>query len=327
MRTTVKALRRLVREVLSAEEKEENPTTIRQSGYSSPDDEDEHVDTDVDKLVDESAHGTKRIDLMFSDIDYGCDEYGFLPKARMMDPDDEDERYEKWLKKRGIDARVVDGVITVNEGTVTTESRDPWDKEFYHCRSCGFNFDAQKSKSDYPECPECGSHKVVADTDFESWRERTQPGDVYDDVDEDSMHLVRGFVEESIQLVSTAGPMEEVADEDEDDPWGDKNAECLVCGTFFSGNMTGEDRCPKCGAINDEIYYKEWDRGDLDEGGSWEESEEDPKWKEGNPKDVGEDVTEVAAEGPSFTGSGMDPAVHDTEHSKGPAGKRDNLPW
>lgn len=52
---------------------------------------------------------TKKIELLFSDVDFGVHEWGFLP--RMDDPDDEDVAYQKHLRAIGIDARVSDGIV------------------------------------------------------------------------------------------------------------------------------------------------------------------------------------------------------------------------
>jgi hypothetical protein len=52
--------------------------------------------------------------MMFSDIDFGTEEYGYLPTIPNEDPDDQDMRYQRHLKKMGISATVRDGYVAIN---------------------------------------------------------------------------------------------------------------------------------------------------------------------------------------------------------------------
>lgn len=63
-----------------------------------------------------------KIELKFSDIDFGCDEYGFIPRPEVDliaedQAEAEDRRYMRYLKARGVKANVVDGMIYVKETT------------------------------------------------------------------------------------------------------------------------------------------------------------------------------------------------------------------
>jgi len=51
--------------------------------------------------------------ILFSDVDYGTVEYGFISRVTGADPDDEDLTYERHLRKMGLTARVVDGFVKV----------------------------------------------------------------------------------------------------------------------------------------------------------------------------------------------------------------------
>lgn len=55
----------------------------------------------------------KNIDLLFSDVSFGTHEYGFLPRKDAQDPDDEDMRYQRHLKAKGISARVWNGQVQI----------------------------------------------------------------------------------------------------------------------------------------------------------------------------------------------------------------------
>ena len=58
----------------------------------------------------------KRIEMLFSDIDFGTEEYGYIPRPQDMDCDDEDRTYERYLhRKHLLNARVVDGVMYIEE--------------------------------------------------------------------------------------------------------------------------------------------------------------------------------------------------------------------
>jgi hypothetical protein len=55
-----------------------------------------------------------RYTLVFSDIDFGHSELGFIPRKSEEDPDDEDMRYQKYLTKKGYKSvRVYDGYATM----------------------------------------------------------------------------------------------------------------------------------------------------------------------------------------------------------------------
>ena len=54
----------------------------------------------------------RTIELLFSDTAFGC-ELGYIPRRSGEDPDDEDRRYERCLKKIGCSARVIDGKVYI----------------------------------------------------------------------------------------------------------------------------------------------------------------------------------------------------------------------
>ena len=54
----------------------------------------------------------KKIPLLFSDVDYGCEEYGFIPRRKREDVDDEDFRYERHVVGlTRLRVRVIDGYL------------------------------------------------------------------------------------------------------------------------------------------------------------------------------------------------------------------------
>lgn len=61
----------------------------------------------------------KKIPLLFSDVSFGTDEYGFIPRkmSSSCDAEDiaeaEDFAYQRHLKAQGIRARVVEGTVHV----------------------------------------------------------------------------------------------------------------------------------------------------------------------------------------------------------------------
>jgi hypothetical protein len=64
----------------------------------------------------------RRVELEFSDKEMGCDELGWIP--RELQPDDsenacenDDVRYQRMLKVKGIKAQVLDGYAFVQEET------------------------------------------------------------------------------------------------------------------------------------------------------------------------------------------------------------------
>ena len=48
----------------------------------------------------------RKIPLQFSDIDFGTEEFGYIPNIEGEDPDDADTRYIQHLSKQGIRARI-----------------------------------------------------------------------------------------------------------------------------------------------------------------------------------------------------------------------------
>jgi len=58
---------------------------------------------------------SRKIALSFSDTEVGTDEYGFIPRIDGEDPDDEEDRYQAYLKKQGINATVAAGDIFLRE--------------------------------------------------------------------------------------------------------------------------------------------------------------------------------------------------------------------
>lgn len=64
---------------------------------------------------------TRTIDLKFSDDDYGCEEFGFIPRPEHVKGtaywnEDEDAHYAAWLRRqKGVKARVVEGTIYLEE--------------------------------------------------------------------------------------------------------------------------------------------------------------------------------------------------------------------
>ena len=50
-----------------------------------------------------------RYTLVFSDIDFGHSELGFIPRKSEEDPDDEDDRYRKFLVEKGFKSVRVHG--------------------------------------------------------------------------------------------------------------------------------------------------------------------------------------------------------------------------
>jgi hypothetical protein len=59
---------------------------------------------------------TKRYELLFSDVEIGHPELGWMPRT-LGDTDKEDDEYKRFLKARGIKARVYNGYAVV-ESTV-----------------------------------------------------------------------------------------------------------------------------------------------------------------------------------------------------------------
>tara|TARA_Y100000310_G_C20473854_1_gene711417 strand:+ start:212 stop:898 length:687 start_codon:yes stop_codon:yes gene_type:complete len=65
--------------------------------------------------LSELKRKSRKIALSFSDTEVGTDEYGFIPRIDGEDPDDEDDRYQAYLKKQGISAVVAAGDIFLRE--------------------------------------------------------------------------------------------------------------------------------------------------------------------------------------------------------------------
>lgn len=60
---------------------------------------------------------TKKFLLEFSDEKFGCEELGWMSRMEGEDPDDEDMRYRRFLRDKGIKARVCDCCAFVTEET------------------------------------------------------------------------------------------------------------------------------------------------------------------------------------------------------------------
>jgi hypothetical protein len=58
---------------------------------------------------------SRKIALSFSDTEVGTDEYGFIPRIDGEDPDDEEDRYQAYLKQQGVNATVAAGDIFLRE--------------------------------------------------------------------------------------------------------------------------------------------------------------------------------------------------------------------
>ena len=58
-----------------------------------------------------------KIEMTFSDVEFGTKEYGYIPRKRAKGVDDddaclsEDSRYRKHLASQGVEARVFDGYV------------------------------------------------------------------------------------------------------------------------------------------------------------------------------------------------------------------------
>lgn len=42
----------------------------------------------------------RKIELLFSDVDMGCEEFGFIPRPKRTDPDDQDSAYAKHVRQK-----------------------------------------------------------------------------------------------------------------------------------------------------------------------------------------------------------------------------------
>ena len=62
---------------------------------------------------------SRRIELSSSDLRFGCQEFGFIPRLQAhetspgYETDDEELAYERHLKELGVRARVIEGTIYV----------------------------------------------------------------------------------------------------------------------------------------------------------------------------------------------------------------------
>ncbi len=57
-------------------------------------------------------------DILFSDLEQGTEEFGFIPRNLEEDIDDEDKRYQRHVQRQlppGQKARVWDGYLTISE--------------------------------------------------------------------------------------------------------------------------------------------------------------------------------------------------------------------
>ncbi len=60
----------------------------------------------------------RRYDILFSDLEQGTEEFGFIPRIPEEDIDDEDKRYQRHVQQQlppGHKARVWDGYLTITE--------------------------------------------------------------------------------------------------------------------------------------------------------------------------------------------------------------------
>ena len=64
----------------------------------------------------------RKIPLKFSDIDFGTDEFGYIETMPGEDPDDADMRYVKYLRGKGVMARVDQMGNVVVEGVRSKHS-------------------------------------------------------------------------------------------------------------------------------------------------------------------------------------------------------------
>lgn len=60
----------------------------------------------------------KQIEMLYSDVSFGTQEYGFIPRGKKNRNaedacDSEDLRYARHLRSQGIDARVANGYVTL----------------------------------------------------------------------------------------------------------------------------------------------------------------------------------------------------------------------
>lgn len=60
----------------------------------------------------------RQYDCLMSDLEFGTHEYGFIPRIKGEDPDDEDLRYQRFVQKQlppGQHARCVHCYLTITE--------------------------------------------------------------------------------------------------------------------------------------------------------------------------------------------------------------------
>lgn len=62
------------------------------------------------------------IDMLFSDVTFGTKEFGYIARREDEDPDDEDARYERHLKQRGVPASVLHGRVFVSARTTVVRA-------------------------------------------------------------------------------------------------------------------------------------------------------------------------------------------------------------
>lgn len=55
----------------------------------------------------------KKIEMLFSDVSFGTQEYGFIPRGKNRDEDSEDVRYSRHLRSLGIVAKVANGYVFI----------------------------------------------------------------------------------------------------------------------------------------------------------------------------------------------------------------------
>ncbi len=62
------------------------------------------------------AQEAKRVDLLFSELDFGTYEWGFIKRDGCRDEDEEDTRYQRHMKeKHGIDVKCANGYMYLPE--------------------------------------------------------------------------------------------------------------------------------------------------------------------------------------------------------------------
>jgi hypothetical protein len=65
---------------------------------------------------------SRKLELVYSDVEIGHPELGMMPRDERIftgkdgyDADDEDEAYQRFLKQKGVQARVVEGTVFLDD--------------------------------------------------------------------------------------------------------------------------------------------------------------------------------------------------------------------